>query len=122
MTVSDLKTLLSEAAALARVGVTTPRLRMAQRAGKDALRHAVIGQDVEQLTGALLAKAQAMARAGQIKDYAAARRQLAVARASLWTPAQTTDAVESAARALAAALAELGDKRTRAKPAPAGQH
>ncbi len=76
----------------------------------DALRHAVIGQDVEKLTDALLAKAQEMARLSKLNDYVAARRRLAIARASIWTPDQTTDAMESARAALAAGLADLRAK------------
>lgn len=107
MITSTLQSLLTEAKALEKQGFTSPELRMACRAGKDALRHAVIGQDVEKLTEALLGKAQEMARLGQLTDYAAARRRLAIARASIWTPDQTTEAMESAAKALGDAVAAL---------------
>lgn len=110
MTSSILQSLIAESVHLEKQGFTSPQVRMARRAAKDALRHAVIGQDVEKLTDALLAKAQEMARLSKLNDYVAARRRLAIARASIWTPNQTTDAIESARAALAAGLAGLRAK------------
>ena len=107
MTVTELKALITESVERQRTGATSAELRMATRAAKDALRHAVVGQDVERLTDALMDKAQEIARVGRMKDYAQARRRLAVARASIWTPNDTQEAIQSAAIALAGALSRL---------------
>lgn len=109
--IGDIQAMLKEVKALERQGITCPRVNMAARAAKNALRHATIGQDVEKLTAALMDKAQELARLERLQDLASARRRLAIARASIWSPASTTAAIDSAGHALKAALDDLKERK-----------
>lgn len=109
--IGDIQAMLKTVKALERQGITCPRVNMAARAAKDALRHATIGNDVERLTEALLAKAQELERLNRLTDLASARRRFAIARASIWSPASTTAAIDSAGHALKAALDDLKERK-----------